>query len=74
MITRRTLVTGALHRKQQESSSKTGAVLSPVPSTQSNYGKWLQEIMQKSVRKLSTYPFHAQKMPNNQWQLQHSSL
>ena len=45
MITRRKLVTGALHGKQQESSSKTGAVLSPVPSTQSNYGKWLQEIM-----------------------------
>ena len=36
--------------------------------------KWLQEIMQKSAKKLSTHPFHAQKMPNNQWHLQHSSL
>ena len=38
--------------------------------------KWLQEIMQKSARKLSTHPLHAQKMPNNQlqWQLQQSSL
>ena len=38
MITQRKLVTGALHRKQQESSSKTETVSSLVPSTQSNYG------------------------------------
>ena len=39
MITRRKLVSGALHRKQQESCSKTGTVSSLVASTQSNYGK-----------------------------------
>ena len=39
MMTRKKLVRGALHRKQQESSSKTGTVSSLVPSTRSNYGK-----------------------------------
>ena len=53
MITRRKLFAGALHRKQQESSSKTGIVSSLVPSTQSNYGKVAArnhaEISQKVV-------------------------
>ena len=70
-----------LHRKHQLISSKQELfqVLSKANSWISRRGqqiveKWHQEIMQKSARKLSSHPFHAQKMPSNQWQLQNSSL
>ena len=67
-------VTGTLHRKQQESSSKTGTVSSLVSSSRWNYGKVASRNHAEISQEVVNTSIHAQKMPSNQWQLQHSSL